>query len=532
MSKVGLVTNTTPKVFQTFSQNENGYYLPTPNLSKKEDKKNKYGKTILVSSLVVGFGTLAIMKGALPKSLRNYLDKLKFKLEQKNASGGKIQNFYRYFVSKASSLLAKTESINNFTTLKDVLFQKLMCGKNGNRPFTAKIHKGITRIFDRISRNTVNSAYSTTNKKFATLNEYLVRLNERILSENPANSNVINEIKRRMTTVNQNFERGFGLNARRNRLEQMRKATEDLFDAFWGASLKDIKNFRSKNMYQSYIAEDYLLPSKMKLASETSLLRQAITHDIDDSYKAAIKAFDNIQKFVKPTDNETNAILNKLRSNLKKYKGLEGCDEIAQRNELNQEILENLRKFVDKYSTSSANYGESAKQSISTYIKEVEEIISNSQKGELQEILTLYKKILPRKEYLKLRKQIQSTVKSLDKSIDIEVNKYFDKIRDLKLGSAPTDVLSILGAVGAVGWAVGKSKDKDERISATLKYGIPAIGAISTSLYCTAKLISGGKALFFGLASGWAINKVGIILDEIRKQYNLNVELNKSNKKN
>ena len=130
---------------------------------------------------------------------------------------------------------------------------------------------------------------------------------------------------------------------------------------------------------------------------------------------------------------------------------------------------------------------------------------------------------MPRSEYLKLKKQVQNAVKSLDHSIDTETNKYFDKARDLKLGAAPTDVISILGTVGAVGWFLGKSKDKDEKISASLKYGIPAVGAIATSLYCTARLISGGKALLFGLLSGWAINKVGVFTDQVRKQYALNV---------
>ena len=60
-------------------------------------------------------------------------------------------------------------------------------------------------------------------------------------------------------------------------------------------------------------------------------------------------------------------------------------------------------------------------------------------------------------------------------------------------------------------------------ISASLKYGIPAVGAIATSLYCSAKLISGGKALLFGLLSGWVINKIGVFADEVRKQYAVNV---------
>ncbi len=151
--------------------------------------------------------------------------------------------------------------------------------------------------------------------------------------------------------------------------------------------------------------------------------------------------------------------------------------------------------------------------------------MSNNSKGELQEILTIYKSLLPRNEYLKLKSEVAKAVKSLDKSIDIETVQYVDKARDLKLGAAPTDVLSILATVGAVGYYLNKSDGKDEKISSALKYGIPAVGAIATSLLCTAKLISGGKAMFFGLASGWVINKVGEFVDDTRKKYALDVSL-------
>ena len=146
--------------------------------------------------------------------------------------------------------------------------------------------------------------------------------------------------------------------------------------------------------------------------------------------------------------------------------------------------------------------------------------------------MTAYKEILPRKEYLKLKSRVNSAVRSLDKSIDIETNQYFDKARDLRLGSAPTDVLSILMTGGAVGYYLNKSDNKDEKCSVAIKYGIPAIGAIATSLYCTARLVSGGKAMFFGLISGWLMNKAGVLVDDARKKYSIDVSLiNKSKQK-
>ena len=515
--------------FKDFSQPKNGYYINT-SFYKAQDAKNehKLGKTIAISALVVGFGTLALFSGGFNKGFAKLLDKWKVKLEQKLAKGGKFKNFYRYAIAKTDSFVAKTESVNNFTTLKDVACQRIMWGKNGDRKFTRKIHEAITGFFERISRKTVNSSYSKTHSKFANLTEYFSTLNERILRDNPKNSRIseaIKDINARMRKVNSNLEKGFGINARNERLKEVNKATDGLFEFFWDGSLKDVRNFKSKNMWQSFIAEDYMLPAKMKLANQTGILRQAITHDIYDNYKATVKALDNIQKFINPTDTSTNEILNALRNNLSRYKNLSGKDELIQRNALNSEISENLKKLSANFNKVSSQYGYSteAVNSISKYVEDVENIISKSSKGELQEILTLYKNILPRNEYLKLKSKVQSAVKSLDKSIETETVEYVDKARDLRLGSAPTDVMSIIGAVGAVGYYLNKADNKDDRYSVTLKYGIPAIGAIATSLYCTARLVAGGKAMALGLLSGWLMNKIGVEADNARKKYTLDV---------
>lgn len=531
INQVLSVNTAQTRAFSNFSQPKNGYYINAPfNEEEKKENNHKLGKTIAISALVVGFGTLAVLSGGLNKGTAKLLNRWKLKLEQKMAKGSRFKNFYRFTAGKIDTFLAKTESINNFTTLKDVAFQRLMWGKDGSRSFTRKIHEGVTKFFDRISRKTVNSSYSNTYDKFAGLTEYFASVNEKVLSRrgnDPKYANIIENINRRIATVNTNLDKGFGINARNERLKEIQKASDGLFEFFWDASLSDVRNFKSKNMWQSFIAEDYLIPAKLQLGNKAGLLRQAITHDINDNYKATIKALDNIQKFVNPSDMSTNDILNSLRNNLNKYKKLSGKEEIVQRNELNKEIITNLRKLGDNFTEMSSkyNYNSDAAKAISKYVSEVENIISKSSKGELQEILTLYKGILPRSEYLKLKAKVNSAIKSLDKSIDIETIQYFDKARDLKLGSAPTDVLSILGAVGAVGYYLNKAESKDDKYSVSLRYGIPAIGAIATSLYCTARLVSGGKAMLFGLLSGWAMNKAGVVVDDARKKYSLDVSL-------
>lgn len=526
---VTTANNAPKKAFTDFSQPKNGYYLNAPFVEEEKKKKtNKLGTTIAVSALVIGFGTLAIFSGGLNKGAAKFFDKLKLKLEKKLAKGGKFEDFYRFSLNRINSFIEKSESINNITSLKDVLFQKFMWGKEGTRKFTKKIHEGITNFFDKISRKTVNSAYNKTQNKFANLTDYFRTVNERLRLARPDDAKLaatLDTIELRTQRVNSNLDKGFGINARNQRYQEIQNSVDGLFEFFWDASFKDIKNFKSKNMWQSFIAEDYVLPAKMNLSNKTSLLRQAITHDINDNYKSTIKALDNVQKFVNPTDTSTNDILRSLRSKLERYKKLSGKNENDLRNKLNTEIIGDLKNLSGNFKEMSSkfNYNEDAVKAISSYVSEVEDIIAKSSKGELQEILTAYKSVLPRKEYLKLKEKVQSAVKSLDKSIDTETIQYFDKARDLKLGSAPTDVLSILAAVGAVGYYLGHAENKDEKTSVSLKYGIPAIGAIATSLYCTARLVSGGKALLFGLLSGWAMNKAGVLVDDTRKKYSVDI---------
>lgn len=422
MNQVVLSTNTVPnRAFRDFPQPKNGFYLPAQKEEEQKKRSHALGITIGATALIAGFGTLALMKGVVPKGFRKLLENLKHILEEKVEKGSRFKRFYRKSLDVVNDLQDKSSSINNITSLKDVLFKRLMCGKDGKRPFTAKIHNGITNVFNRISRNTVNSSYAKTEKRFTALSEYLSSINKTILNENPSKKNIISEIENKIASLNSEYEKGFGINARNNRLQSTQKAMDELFNQFWDKSFGNIKeNFKSKRMYQSFIAEDLLKPTKANLAKTTLLNKKAIIKNID-------------------------------------------------------------------------------------------------------QVLKDYKSLLSEKEYSKLQKRTKSVIKSLDSSIETETNKYFDKARDMKLGSAPTDVLSIATGLGAVSWYAAKAKDKDERISSVLKYGIPAIGTIATSLYCNARLISGGKALGFALISGLLINKAGVALDNLRKKYSLDI---------
>ena len=113
-------------------------------------------------------------------------------------------------------------------------------------------------------------------------------------------------------------------------------------------------------------------------------------------------------------------------------------------------------------------------------------------------------------------KYVENAVGSFDKALKTETVDFFDKVRDLVLGSAPTDVLSLLASGGMIAYGLGDAHDKDERISVMLTAGIPILGSIGTTIICTTKLISGGISLALGAITGIGFAKVGNALDNKR----------------
>ena len=95
-------------------------------------------------------------------------------------------------------------------------------------------------------------------------------------------------------------------------------------------------------------------------------------------------------------------------------------------------------------------------------------------------MLNIYRQIAP----FELSKSgalssIKKSVAAFDRSFKLEMGEMFDKLRDLEIGSAPTDIMTILISSAMIIRALEKSNNKEERSSIMLKSGIPVIGAIS-----------------------------------------------------
>ena len=113
--------------------------------------------------------------------------------------------------------------------------------------------------------------------------------------------------------------------------------------------------------------------------------------------------------------------------------------------------------------------------------------------------------------------------KSLNNAIRTEGNDLFDKIRDIKIGSAPNDILGMLSTTGMLGVYLAQAKDKDQRVEAALTTGVPlGLGMLSTT-FATMKMYTGIKALAFGAIATFVANTIGkAINEEYKKRHNLN----------
>ena len=536
--------NVTNNPFGEFNSTKNGYYflpsyIATQNdsfqaqtVKKQEEKKERHlGKTIAFSALGVGAGILFLMRG-LPKNAYKTLEKWSQKLENKIAkqrkSGqvGKLEEFYTFTLNKLNSFIGKAQSINNFVAVKDITFKKLMY-KN---KITQKIHEKITGVYEKIGRRTVNKSYDKAKSKlygmFQTFEDYDDRILQRTSNgtkqiEGKSAKEWLDDIEKLKTKIRRTWNANYGARTREDRYSKIKDGMKNLTDEVWEATAGNLNNLSKKEMYESFIAEEKLSGKKLKLMTDTLSSRYVITRDIDDIYKSTVDVVDSMTSFIKTRDKSSRDIIKDLRLKLEDWKKLSGKDETSKRTTLNNEINVLLKKLSSNINENSSTYGYNKEtvKLLESNIKGIGSIMGESGKGALQEIYTIYKKLLPREDYIKLKSSTSRNIKYLDDAISKETNSFFDMMRDLTMGSAPTDILSILGAIGAIGIGLSKAENKDQQNTVLLKAGIPAVGAIATSLYFSASLVSGGKAMMYGALSGLAISKLGSMLDDYRKKH-------------
>ena len=132
-----------------------------------------------------------------------------------------------------------------------------------------------------------------------------------------------------------------------------------------------------------------------------------------------------------------------------------------------------------------------------------------TKKGAYHEMVDLLAPHLKDEEKRAFEESIKQAEKLLKKANTTECVEYFDKKRDLVLGSAPTDVLTAIASLIASGIAIGVADTKEDRLSRTISGALPVIAGLGVSTALTAMLFSGGKGMVLGTGSGMILSALG-----------------------
>ncbi len=190
---------------------------------------------------------------------------------------------------------------------------------------------------------------------------------------------------------------------------------------------------------------------------------------------------------------------------------------------IDERFFKNIKNIFNR-----GNYRAYATEELSKPAQEAlkEEILKakEASTASLNEILSILKglngeKIVSDSSYKEYDKLAKKIAKGLKNATGLEIGDYFLKQAEIKVGSATTDVLSVLFPIGASAYAISKGNDKDEKISAVLTTCIPLVGTFAAFVYGTTKMLSGAKNLIFSLVSGGVLSILGNYSDKMYQKY-------------
>lgn len=467
--------------------------------NKKEKKNKKLGYAMASIALCVGFGIFVVTRLLSKKSRFNVNKIVKF-LDEKVAKLSKnkqttMQQLAITGLRHVKNLFSKAPAVFNLATVKDILFRRYLNKTN----ITRKFNDGLTNWFEKVSVATTKTAYLKTFVKFDNLYSALAHTNKKLpIAER---EKAVEKIK----FIKSKYDEAFSTEARVRRLEQVDKDLEGFEDKVWKNTYGNIQEFWENAKNGKFMAEELATDAKLKLHNSVIGTKEKISLNTLDNYLSIKKMLGHVDNAILPTDMKLRDALVEVRKNLELYRKNNNIDDKSG-------VIESLTKFSKVLSIDHD-------PKVANEVLNTIELLSKSKKGAVQELMEIYENNLSKEDFDKLQKTVNSTLRSLNYSVDLETDKLFDKIRDLKIGSAPHDFFAFLSSLAIVGWYLGKADNNDERMSVALKYGIPVVGAVAITTMCAVGLIASGPSLLIGLVSGLAINKLGEVADEMRKKY-------------
>ncbi len=470
---------------------------------KKEEKKQKdekidnLGYKIGAVALMIGFGAFGLNRLVSRRSSFKTNKIARWLGDLADKAG------LQHLRPAARKVFHKSQVIFNVATIKDSLFKWIT---------PKKVDKAITDTFERLSVNTSKHAYNKAHASFESMFAQFDKYNTNLSVDD------VTKINRKIGNIRAHYAQGFSETARNQRLTQTKKGLSGLFDQILD-QLKHPGKFLGKAKEGRFVAEDEASFAKIKLHNSISTLKVGITNSSFDKYHTTKGLLEEVHKHIAIKDDKAHNLMGKLRARLYAYKKATKDEGMAKFVKFpREEVAKDLNELRSHISSFDKYYDSARIMDITESIKNLQHSLTENKKGEIQEIMDIYRTNLSDADYKKLRKSVNKSLKIFNRAVNLESDKLFDKIRDLNLGSASHDVLALGLSLAGIGWGISKVDTKDERISVTLKYGIPALFGVGMAIACTVGLVASGPSLLIGLASTIPVNMIGKAIDNARKK--------------
>jgi len=481
-----------------------------------DDNKHKIRKYFVVGASVALLGGLSLLfsKGKVSKGITNLtgkiIDKTNKKIEKiKGAKDlSKAEGLYLSSLQFLSKGLGRVRgTFFNFSPIKDVLFERIVREKLK----LGKVCDGITGAFKKVSFGTVNSYYKKSDAAVKSMTDVFEETNKKI-ADGVYGPNVDSE---KLEAASGKIDEIKKLYIEHFSLSKVAERSDNVFNSFKGLGGKIYDTvygnfrefFRNIDSWTTFISEKFVADKKAVIIKDLDMKKSSITCSPADVHSKLSTLISDLEQSVDGKHETSREFLKKLKSLSKKYAEVSGEAETKS----GQEILQAIREHIKSGEEIAGNsvYSSEKGNHLKDILKRIEEVLDSGKNGAIEDLLSYYKEVLPKDEYEVLLKSAQKARLSLNKAVHNEGSNYTDKLRDLSVGSALTDVAIGMGLpLLTTGIAVSAADTKEKKRSVILKYGVPLMVGVATSSACALRLISGGKALILGIITSTLTNNI------------------------
>lgn len=500
----------------------------TPDIKSKESKHVNH--ILRNSGIATGVGVVLLApvmilagRGKLPKPVTNFLNKKSANISKKIAellekpTMTKAEMIYLHSLQKTSNTVNLLKGLAfNVSPLKDVLFEKVL-----RKMGLGKVCNKITGFFEKMAVKMTNIAYDKSNNAFAVMKDGFSQANKKMLS----NPDKVVEIKGVSKTVAEWAKDAearlremdsaydyFRTPSLKKRYKSLAKKFQGLGSRVFEQTYGNLKEFlTSPKKWTTFISEDMVATDKLRYGRGISHHKRIITNTHRDSVESIEKLVASIKSGMDMTTKESVDIIKRLNKAVKSYKTDAAKEEVL--SEI-QSIIKDSGKYL-----SGTNYAQPTAEKIRKSLNEIKYIMESDKNGKVEELLEIYSHILPKEEFNTLKKVAQKSTSSLKDAVYTESEKFVDKMRDLKVGSALTDIgTGILLPMGTTAAAISMADTKEKKRSVGLNFGIPLLTGLLVSTWGTIAMYSAGPSLVLGLTTSTITNRVCSALDKHLKE--------------